>query len=230
MKGKKDHMSNALDDFWTSGSIPQHKLNTPKIKSSEDDTWDAFWGRGNFAPAPRIPNASQGSQYVKNVQPVQYRQQVHYQVPQKIQPMTAADRASVLREELKLAQIRAKQGLRNSQNTSQVIGGVIRAGRYGATVAVPAAVRAGRYGVKVGIPAAQGAAIYGINTAKGGINFTRRAVSSVANRGAYNTARGTSAGRTAAGVADWIKNKLPKSKPAPMSKADVSSYADQLME
>jgi hypothetical protein len=71
---KKDLMSDAFEGFWQSGSIPQHKLNTPRIKSAEDENWDSFWGRGNYTPVRKIPSASRGSTYVKNVQPVKYSQ------------------------------------------------------------------------------------------------------------------------------------------------------------
>ena len=201
----KDHVNDAFEDFWKSG-LKTSKINSPKLKTTEDDNWDAFWGRGAYIPQPKV----------------------HYEVPkrvvspkyQQVKPMSASDRAAILKEQLILEQLRAKQALKNSQNTGQVIGGAIRFGRYGAKVGVPAA----QAGAKAGIEAARA----GANAARAGLNFTRRAVSSVANRGAFNTARGTSAGKAAAGVVDWAKNKMPKSKPVTMSQKDVSSYADQL--
>ena len=218
-KKKKDLMSSAFDDFWQSDyKISGPKNNIPRVKTAENDAFDAFWGRGSYAPQPRMPNmdASTGSKYVQNVRPVQYKQQI----PQQIKPMSASDRAEIIKQELILQQIRARQGLRQSQNTGQAIGGVIRAGRFGA--------RATKYAIRKGAPLAIKGAKAGYAGTRAGINFARRAVSAVANRGAYNTVRGTSVGRSAAGVADWIKSKLPRGKPPAMSQKDVSSYADQL--
>jgi len=223
---RKDLMTSAFDDFWASDyKIPGPKINTPKPKNFEDDAFDSFWGRNNYAPQPRMPNmnASTGSRYVANVRPVQYQQQV--------KPMSAADRAEIMKQELILQQIRARQGLRSSQNTGQAIGGVIKAGQFGAR-ATKYAVREGApiaiRGAKAGYGVARAGVGAGISGTKAGYSFARRAASAVANRGAYNTIRGTSAGRTGAGVLDWLKNKMPKGKPPAMSQADVSHYADQL--
>ena len=68
---RKDPMMGAMDDFWTSDyTIKTHKLNTPRLKSSEDDAYDALWGRGQFIKTVRNIDASNGSRYIKEVKPV----------------------------------------------------------------------------------------------------------------------------------------------------------------
>ena len=115
---KRDMMTSALDDFWTSDyTIPKHKINTPKLKSSEDDAFDSFWERGQYTPQPK--------RYVADVKPINYKNPVKYQpgvINARSQLAQLQAEYERKRVEDKIAEINAKR-MQNNIRTAQQIGG-----------------------------------------------------------------------------------------------------------
>jgi len=111
---KKDLMSYSMEGFWESDyKIPTHKINTPRIKSAEDDAWDAFHGRGAYAKQP--------TRLVADVKPVQYK------------PITAQDRLKAMKTQLQMQRVQAqinaakmRQNLVAQRRAEKVIGGTIK--------------------------------------------------------------------------------------------------------
>ena len=112
----KDHISDAFDGFWQSGSISIHKLNTPKIKTSEDENWDSFWGRGNYEKKV-------------NYQSPPKTQQVHYKVP------TQRERLAELRAQYAAQKIQAQINLMNSQQFHENVKNFRESGREAYNIA-----------------------------------------------------------------------------------------------
>ena len=95
---KKDLMSTAFEGFWQSDlTIPGPKINTPRLKSSEDDAFDSFWGRGQYTPVKSAPVILPRPQVVR--QPVQ-SQQIATQEP----PLTQAQRYQLIKQRMNLQQ------------------------------------------------------------------------------------------------------------------------------
>lgn len=94
-KKKGDLMMSAMDDFWGSDyKIGAPKVNVPKLKSNEDDAYDALWGRGQFMKQPKVKSydASTGSRYVQNVKPVSYKNNIVQQKQNQLKAMLIQQR------------------------------------------------------------------------------------------------------------------------------------------
>lgn len=123
---KKDLMMASMDDFWGSNyTIPQPKINAPRIKSAEDHAFDAFWGRQDYIPARRIPSPTHGSKYVRDVKPVRYH-------PELIKTRT---KLAQLQAELQRKQIEDKINAINARRMQQNINIARYVAKTGANVA-----------------------------------------------------------------------------------------------
>jgi len=122
--GKKDRVSSAFDDFWAS----DYKAPT-RAKRIYDDSFDAFWGKGEYATKV---NASRGSVFVQDVKPVQYSNA----------GLTRKQDYNLKVKNLQLQKLQAERNAIASQKMSNFVGGVVRSGssviKRGVRITIPA--------------------------------------------------------------------------------------------
>ena len=176
-----DLVSDAFDDFWSSGKKQKPTAGKTKsvFASNEDEAYASFWASTRPAPRPiQQYDASRGSQFIQDVQPVQQMQPIQYRptIQQQIvdKQQTATQQFELQKERIKYAQLREKRAMAGQRTTGQAIKSVSQfgsaIGRAGSFTVqkgpgyVRSGVKSARQGYGMGIKSAgiaAGAAKYG---------------------------------------------------------------------
>jgi hypothetical protein len=124
---KKDLMSTAFEGFWQSDlTIPGPKINTPRLRSHEDNAFDSLWGRGTYAPQPKMMQPVPRPQVVRAPQEV---------APQQMAPterLTQAQRYQLLKHRMNLQQKIYADRAASTQRANKAVAGAIKGAVKGA--------------------------------------------------------------------------------------------------